>query len=313
MPELPEVETIVRTLAPQIEGRVVCGLRVLRESSLAAGRELVPALEGARITGARRRAKLAIVDLRDQKGEELSLVFHLKMTGRLFVHPADVEPHAHTRLIFSLRSDTAEAGQTVGIGQGVRKDVTTPQAAEQAENRVFRGDTLLFFDDVRAFGWCRLMRPRDFARWPFWNELGPEPFECSIEEFIARFRGRRGGIKALLLDQRRIAGIGNIYADEALFRARVHPAAPVHVLKTAQLRRLFASVREVLVEAVEQCGSSIRDYRDAAGNAGAFQNSFRVYGRAGRPCVACGGRLERILTAGRGTVFCPHCQGRREE
>jgi formamidopyrimidine-DNA glycosylase len=281
MPELPEVETIVRSLAPQLAGRRIEDAHILHEKSLAAGKSLLPRLRGARIEAARRRAKLAILDVRPARGEKLFLLFHLKMTGRLCVYGAQAEAGKHTRLIFRLGKGAGQAGGK---------------------------DAQLFFDDARKFGYCRIMRDRDFAQWDFWNALGPEPLVCSREEFVARFRARRGKIKALLLDQRCIAGIGNIYADEILFRAGIAPHHAAPLLSVARFGALWEQMRVVLREAIAQCGSSIRDYRDALGNAGAFQNSFRVYGRAGRPCLACGSVLEKSVTAGRSTVHCPHCQ-----
>lgn len=278
MPELPEVETVARTLAPRVEGRKISDIRILREQTLEAGTGLVPVLRGGRILGVRRRAKLLLLDAQSARGRALCVAFHLKMTGRLFVHSGHVAPHAHTRIIFDLRDrHGANAGR-------------------------------LFFDDTRAFGYCRILRPEDFAAWKFWNALGPEPFDLDARKFEARARTRRGKIKALLLDQSFIAGLGNIYADEALFRAGLHPEQPVDRIGPARLRKLFARMREVLDEAIAQCGSSIRDYRDAEGKAGAFQNSFRVYGRGGLDCLVCGARLEKIRTAGRGTVYCPICQ-----
>ena len=282
MPELPEVETIVRTLAPLLLGRRVKDTRVLHEKSLAAGKALLPRLGSAKIEAVHRRAKLVHIVLRPVRGEKLFLLFHLKMTGRLFVYDGKSEPRKHTRLVFHLGDG---AGQEHG-GE----------------------DAQLFFDDARKFGYCRIMRGRDFAHWDFWNSLGPEPLVCSRKDFVARCRGRRGRIKALLLDQSFIAGIGNIYADEILFRAGIAPQRAADRLSPVQVGALWKQMREVLWEAITQCGSSIRDYRDAHGNAGAFQNSFRVYGRAGQACLACGSTLEKSAAAGRGTVHCPRCQ-----
>jgi formamidopyrimidine-DNA glycosylase len=282
MPELPEVETVVRTLAPQLSGRRIEDARILHEKSLAAGKTLLPRLKGARIEAVHRRAKLVRIDLLPARGKKLCLLFHLKMTGRLFVHGALTEAGKHTRLTFRLGDDAAGGSG----GKGAQ----------------------LFFDDARKFGYCRIMGEEDFARWDFWTSLGPEPLACSRKEFIARFRARRGKIKALLLDQACIAGIGNIYADEILFRAGIAPQHAAPSLSSAQLGTLWEQMRTVLREAIAQCGSSIRDYRDAHGNAGAFQNSFRVYGRAGLPCRACGGILEKSAVAGRGTIHCPQCQ-----
>ena len=282
MPELPEVETIVLTLAPQLSGRRIEAVRVLHEKSLVAGKSLLSRLRGARIESLHRRAKLVLIDLRSVRGGKLFLLFHLKMTGRLFVHGVRMEPCKHTRLVLLLGDD---AGQD-NDGKS----------------------TQLFFDDARKFGYCRIMRDKDFARWDFWNSLGPEPLMCSQKEFMARCRGRRGKIKTLLLDQTFVAGIGNIYADEILFRAGIAPQHAALRLSPAQTSVLWEQMREVLQEAIAHCGSSIRDYRDAHGNAGAFQNSFRVYGRGGRPCRACGSILEKSVVAGRGTVHCPKCQ-----
>ncbi len=289
MPELPEVETIARTLAPQVTGRTILAVHVLRDKTLEAGKDLLPCIApGAEIVAARRRAKLLLLDLRGPDGEPCTLAFHLKMTGRLFVHGPDAEPHKHTRMVF----DLSEAGEKTA-------EPAAPDASAAAR---------LFFDDVRAFGYCRLLRPEDFANWTFWQKLGPEPLTLAQEDFITSLAGRRGAVKALLLDQTVIAGIGNIYADEACFRAGVRPDAPVSDQKPEKLAALLDRVKEVLLESIKECGSSIRDYRDANGDAGAFQNRFRVYGRAGQACTVCGKKLGKTVVAGRTTVFCLHCQ-----
>ena len=287
MPELPEVETIARTLAPQIVGRTLLAAHVLHAKTLEAGKNLFASVfPGARITRVWRRGKLLLLDLEvaAEKSEghntpQLFLMaFHLKMTGRLFVHGADIKPHKHTRMVFDLAATTTEPA--------VR----------------------LFFDDVRTFGYCRLMRPEDLAHWPFWQKLGPEPLTLAPAAFIAAFKARRGKIKALLLDQTMIAGVGNIYADEACFRSGIRPDAAAADISPEKLGALLASVQQVLHESIDQCGSSIRDYRDANGDAGAFQNLFKVYGRAGQPCLECNKPLQRATVAGRTTVFCLRCQ-----
>lgn len=281
MPELPEVETIARTLAPQVQGRAVGAAHTLLPKTLEAGRGLIPVLfPGTRVHAVRRRAKLLLVDLLAPGLAEPShiMAFHLKMTGKLFVHPAGTEPSKHTRMVFDLEG-------APGI----------PPAR-------------LFFDDARTFGYCRIMRVDDLPSWPFWTRLGPEPLTLSEDAFAMSMQNRRGTVKALLLDQTVIAGIGNIYADEACFRSNIRPSAPASSLSAARLKLLLGSVKTVLRESIDECGSSIRDYRDANGDAGAFQNRFRVYGRAGRDCVACGKKLEKTVIAGRTTVFCPQCQ-----
>lgn len=336
MPELPEVETIACGLRPQLTGRRIVSVAVRNEGTVqgdaAAFARCVP---GRVIAGVGRRGKLLLMELAPPDGPDVTndpdaagggaggavearsagtgadaspdaprdaadlmacreaagkragssaagtggngvphlLGVHLKMTGRLFVYGPEVAPNAHTRVVF-------------GLDDGNR----------------------LFFDDARKFGYVRALSDADLAAWDFWRSLGPEPLEIAAPDFAALFRGRRGRIKALLLDQTVIAGIGNIYADESLFRASIRPDAQTGELSPERLRVLHGHLVDVLRESIAECGSSIRDYRDAHGDAGAFQNRFRVYGRSGQPCVACGRTLATGKVAGRTTVFCEHCQ-----
>ncbi|MDR2055155.1 MAG: bifunctional DNA-formamidopyrimidine glycosylase/DNA-(apurinic or apyrimidinic site) lyase [Desulfovibrio sp.] len=292
MPELPEVETIARTLAPQVVGSAITSVQVLHSASLAAGAGLLPALAEARIRQVTRRGKLLVLCLEHDRDAapvpvpglppaSLYLVFHLKMTGSFFVHPPGTAALKHTRLIFDLGKDGSE-------------------------NTLARGR--LFFDDIRAFGYCRVMLPKDFAAWNFFTSLGLEPLDAG-NEAVAQALGRGGGnIKAALLDQRRLAGIGNIYADESLFQAKIAPQAKTSALSRNALLRLAVALKAVLKQSVAECGSSIRNYRDAAGNVGSFQNNFMVYGRKGEKCRICGTALLRSTVAGRTTVHCPRCQ-----
>ncbi|MDR2574281.1 MAG: bifunctional DNA-formamidopyrimidine glycosylase/DNA-(apurinic or apyrimidinic site) lyase [Desulfovibrio sp.] len=290
VPELPEVETIARTLAPQVVGRTITSTHILRPASLAAGTALVPALAGGRIQHVARRGKLLTLGLAPAGSAgafpvpvpglppaALYLVFHLKMTGSLFVHSPDAAPGKHTRLMFDL------------CRNGV------------AESR-------LFFNDIRTFGYCRVMAPEDFAAWKFFTSLGSEPLSTDNQNIAKALGHGKMRIKAALLDQRRLAGVGNIYADESLFRAKIAPQTKTADLSRTALLRLAASLKAVLQQAVRECGSSIRDYRDAAGNAGAFQNSFMVYGRKGEKCKICESPLQCSNVAGRTTIHCPRCQ-----
>ncbi len=315
MPELPEVETVARTLAPQVCGRRITAVTVLNPGTWQGE---VPAPEvadgGFVITAAGRRGKLLLLCLSreasvlpasrpeteipapsdaslwplvytaggvvrgrpaldgKEPGEVTALAFHLRMTGRLFVYPAGTAPERHTRVVFTL-----DDGR------------------------------LLFFDDTRKFGQVRALSTREMERWEFWRELGPEPLEVTDEAFASRFSSGRA-VKALLLDQSVVAGVGNIYADESLFRAGIRPDAPGKSLSAERLFRLRHALVEVLLESIRDCGSSIRDYRTARGDVGAFQNRFRVYGRAGEKCVSCGRKLASGRVAGRATVWCAHCQ-----
>ena len=272
MPELPEVETVARTLSPLICGRCIDACHILNPATLE-GPDSLSALYGRKITSVGRRGKLLLVYVEPASSEVSGFAVHLRMTGRLFVYPAGSVVQPHTRAVFDL-------------SDGSR----------------------MFFDDARKFGRLRVLSPASLASWPFWLKLGPEPLEIPLADFISRIRGTRRTIKTVLLDQTVIAGIGNIYADESLFRAGIHPASSAERLSSEQLSRLHKAVQQILLEAVEACGSSIRDYRTARGDVGSFQNAFKVYGRGGKKCMQCGMTLERGHVGGRGTTWCPHCQ-----
>lgn len=285
MPELPEVETVARTLRPHVQGCVITGASLLRHSSLHPLSLRPEDLQGCTITDVCRRGKLLLLELDAAQAAAphvrgvtgLRLAVHLRMTGRLMTYPVNTPPGTHTRCVFDLH------------------DVQGQQRR-------------LFFDDVRAFGLLLAATPQTMQSWSFWRDLGPEPLELTEAAFSARLDGRNSAIKAVLLDQKVIAGVGNIYADECLFAAGIDPRRKAASLAEARRSRLLQSLKDVLLLSISQCGSSIRDYRDANGNVGAFQNSFAVYGRSGQPCRACGRALEKAKVAGRATVFCPHCQ-----
>jgi formamidopyrimidine-DNA glycosylase len=265
LPELPEVETVARSIAPLVGRRIVSAefrcLRVLRGSdpdSMAAG------IQGRKIAAIHRYGKFLLVSL----GGGGYLVIHLGMTGRLLLGGS---PGKHTHAILTLD----------------------------------RG--LLLYDDPRQFGCFQYSAefPERVAR------LGPEPLEISAEEFAAGLRRRRATrIKALLLNQRFLRGMGNIYADEALFRAGIHPLSIASRIRGDRARRLHQGIGAVLREAINAGGSSISDYVDAEGRKGFFQLSHRVYQRTGQPCLNCGTPIRRILVAQRSSHFCPKCQKR---
>lgn len=273
MPELPEVETIARGLRPLLTGRTVTGMPHIAPHLANGDQCLVGDVIGRTIRGVSRRGKLLFLDFPDQQ----MLAFHLRMTGRLGLMPSGLPPAVHVHLLLDLDNGTA-----------------------------------LYFQDQRKFGTCGLFSCENLERWPFYRDLGPEPLGLDVEAFTRRISGEKGRnktkIKALLLDQRVIAGIGNIYADESLFRAGIHPATPANQIDPDRQARLLKSLQGVLAEAIAAGGSSIRDYRTAAGLVGTFQNTFRVYGRKGLPCTQCGTHLQAAKVAGRTTCFCPRCQ-----
>ena len=272
MPELPEVETIARHLHGSLSGELLRGVRVLGPGCLATPRaELCRVAEGSRVKRVWRRAKLLLLET--EEGGHLA--FHLKMTGSLIVaRHAESSLDKHTHLVFTLP-----------------------------------GEWALFYRDVRKFGYCRAFASEaELAAWPFFTSLGPEPLQIGADAFASRFRGRRALIKPLLLDQKVVAGIGNIYADEALHLAGIHPATRANQLGEEAYRRLHATLIRVLQEAIAAGGSTFSDFVDSRGASGRFQESFRVYRRAGEPCLGCGQPLHRITVSGRGSVFCPRCQ-----
>ncbi|SKA64703.1 bifunctional DNA-formamidopyrimidine glycosylase/DNA-(apurinic or apyrimidinic site) lyase [Desulfobaculum bizertense] len=279
MPELPEVQTIARELLNELREQRILSFDLLskgavnKEYGAMSPSQIARHLPGSMIRRVWRRGKLLLIDIVTLKKKELTICFHLKMTGRLLVTDTIAAPDKHCRLRFRLPDGRA-----------------------------------LFFADSRKFGFCRVMTQQALSTWPFYKSLGPEPLEVSVDDFVELFKGRRGQVKPLLLDQNFIAGVGNIYADESLFRAGILPHALASSVERERLEALHASLQDVLKEAIAANGSSINDYRDAHGDAGAFQNEFRVYGRAGEACVNCGSELQRRTVAGRATVFCPKCQ-----
>ncbi len=279
MPELPEVETIRRQLAPLVEGRRLQRIEILdpRWSRPLAPEELIDALSGRRVARLGRRGKYLVWSF----DGDVHLAQHLRMTGVVLSEP-DPEP-AHTRV----RLQLGPAGRGAGRG-GRRLTIVDPR-------RFGTGELLLGSDALEAF---------------FAARLGVEPFDerFTAEHVRALTRGRTAPIKALLLDQHRIAGVGNIYADEALFRAGVHPRRAAGRLSAEQCARLREGVIEALSAGIDARGASIDDFRHVDGVRGSFQDQFLVHRRAGEPCGACGTTIVKMVVAGRGTYVCETCQ-----
>jgi formamidopyrimidine-DNA glycosylase len=273
MPELPEVETIRAQVAPLVEGRVLERLEILdpRWCEPLTADQMAGTVEGRVVQRLARRGKYLVFEL---AGEVFVLV-HLRMTGTLLYDPPDDAPYQ--RVVFALDDSHA-----------------------------------LRFCDPRRFGTGELalgVQARDAF---YAARLGIEPLggELTGERLRALARGRRAPIKAFLLDQRRIAGVGNIYADEALFRARIHPLRPAGSLTRAQCDALAKAVRAALTAGLAAGGATIDDFRHADGVRGAFQHDFQIHLRAGEPCLACGGAVVKFVAAGRGTYACERCQPR---
>lgn len=273
MPELPEVETVRRGLLPVMAGRVIERAEVNRpDLRFPLPERMGERLEGARVVGLRRRSKYILADL--STGE--TLLIHLGMSGRMLVSGAMPGQFHH--------------------------DHPAPQKHDHVVLHM-EGGARVTFNDARRFGAMDLFK----GSHALLDALGPEPLGNDFNEdyLAARLSGRRTPIKSALLDQRVVAGLGNIYVCEVLFRAGIHPARLAADTGAAPLVPL---IREVLAEAIEAGGSSLRDYRQAGGELGYFQHRFRVYGRQGEPCVICGTPVERLVQSGRSSFYCPNCQ-----
>ena len=272
MPELPEIETIRRGLGPLLVGRRVLGVEV-RERRLRepiASRSLAR-LRGAAVTGIRRRSKYLLLDT----DSGLTLLIHLGMTGQLWVADRDKPRRRHEHVVIALDD-----------GRELR------------------------FADTRRFGLMHVVRSDRLELHPRLRGLGPEPLDGEVlgETLCRSTRGLKKPVKNFLLDTRSIAGVGNIYACEALHRARLSPRRPVGRIARPGWDRLVACLREVLNEAISAGGTTVRDFLNAEGDAGYFAVSLRVYDRKGKPCGRCAAPIRRILQAGRSTFYCARCQ-----
>jgi len=279
MPELPEVETLRLQLSNLIIGQTIKNIKILKNKSFIGNPALVI---GAKLKNIRRFAKILILDL----SNDFSLAIHLKLSGQLIYRgskePKKLEvsdpllyalPNKHTRVIISF----------------------------------FSGDNL-YFNDLRIFGWIKVVQTpkvKDVI-----EHLGPEPFkDLTIEKFEEILSSSRKPVKLVLMDQEKIAGVGNIYANEALFLARVHPETPANKIAKKTKELLYLKLLKSLKDGIRWGGASENNFRDAYGRKGKLQEHFLVYGKEGEDCPnKCGEKIKRISLAGRGTFFCPHCQ-----
>lgn len=287
MPELPEVETVRRGLHELIIGRVVAAVSHDTPKSFPnAPKDVEAFLIGATISDVRRRAKVLLIDL----STDYTLVIHLKMTGQLVFRGKDAvfgAGHPNDSLIGELPD------------RSTRVTIT------------FEDGSHLYFNDQRKFGWIKLIPTLEVPNIDFMKKVGPEPLEndFTTDEFAERFKRRaRSPIKAALLDQTVIAGVGNIYADESLWGAKIHPKQPVGTLTKAQFGALYTELRAVMNLAIEKGGSTDKNYVNAEGKRGSYMDFARVFRREGQACPRCGTTIIKFKAAGRGTHICPHCQ-----
>jgi formamidopyrimidine-DNA glycosylase len=273
MPELPEVETVARGLQSALPGRRILTVRLGKTDFIEDPAALERDLPGSRIASVRRYGKFMLIELqpRDANQPKFALQVHLGMTGRMVVSAPDepVAPHTH---VFMALDD----------GREVR------------------------YTDPRRFGFMRIVA--EDAREALLAKVGLEPLTASEAEFREKIGARQARIKALLLDQHVLGGMGNIYTDESLWRARINPKRLGANLTSREIHQLYHAMRQVLTEAIESRGSSISDFVDSYGLPGNFQQKHRVYDREGLKCFRCGDRVKRAIVAGRSSYFCPHCQ-----
>jgi formamidopyrimidine-DNA glycosylase len=272
MPELPEVENVRRSLQRLVAGRRVVRVevRLARIVRSPAPEAFARAIAGETIERVDRRGKYLLLRLGAR-----TLVSHLRMEGRFGLHDVHEPELLHTHVVFDLD-----------------------------------GEQQLRYRDVRQFGTMDLLSTDVADAWPQLHDLGPEPIEesCDAAYLYARTRGRATPIKAMLLDQRVVAGIGNIYADETLHRAGVHPALPAGRTSRVQCARIVDAARAILTQAIALGGSSVKSFVDGDGQRGGYQYALAVYGREGQACVTCGAPIVKLRVAGRGTHLCPACQ-----
>ena len=287
MPELPEVETVRRGLHELIIGRTV--KKVVHDTPKSfpnASADVEAFLINATVTDVRRRAKVLLIDL----STEYTLVIHLKMTGQLVFRAADVAfgaGHPNDSLIGELPDRSTRVTFTFADGSH------------------------LYFNDQRKFGWVRLLPTIEVPNIDFMQKVGPEPLEHDFTsaEFKERFaRKGKSPIKAALLDQTVIAGVGNIYADESLWGAKIHPLRKVATITDAEFDKLYHELRDVMNLSIEKGGSTDRNYVNAEGKKGSYIDFARVFRREGKPCPRCGTIIVKFKAAGRGTHICPYCQ-----
>ena len=280
MPELPEVETVVRGLQSLLPGRSILSVRLGKTDFIDEPAAIEQNVPGCRIVEVQRCGKFLVLFLDKNRAlqtttgsapERFHLIVHLGMTGQFTVRPNAMPSASHTHVWFALDNECE-----------------------------------LRYTDPRRFG--RMALVSESSSDDILGQLGIDALEASEQEFRSRLAGRRARIKALLLDQGVFRGMGNIYTDESLWRARVHPARLSASLKRDEIARLYRAVQKVLREAIRLGGSSISDYVNAEGEPGEFQLRHRVYQREGKKCARCGALIRRIIVAGRSSYFCPKCQ-----
>lgn len=322
MPELPEVETIRRGLSDRIIGKTVKATHNYDspKSFPNAPTDIKQFVQGATIADVKRRAKVLLIEL----SSGYTLVTHLKMTGQIIIIPAISHSTDNNPVILSGSEESSRAAedpsakpqddiQSVRWGAGHPSDSFVRELPDNTtrEHIDFTDGSRLYFNDLRKFGWMKLYPTTEVPNIDFMKKVGPEPLldDFTGEVLWERLQRRKNtSIKAAILDQTVLAGVGNIYADESLWGARIHPATAVKNVPKASILQLAEEIKNVMNLSIEKGGSTDKNYVNAEGKKGSYLEFARVFRREGEPCPRCGTTIEKIRVAGRGTHLCPHCQ-----
>jgi len=283
MPELPEVATIRLGLEKYLIGSTIEDVEIRLAKQISGDTQ---AIIGATVQAVRRFGKGLVIDL----SNGLSITVHVKMTGQLIYEG----PRLSSKRVLS---------PTVG---GTLPNQFTHVIFKLTEKG---GDAHLYYNDIRQFGWIKIIETAQLSEQPYFKELGPEPLkELTLEKFSDILKKKKTPIKPLLMDQKIIAGVGNIYANDALYAAKIHPTRKANTLTEKEVASLLKELEKVLRKGIEVGGASEWQYVNATGEKGGYQNFFQVYGKVGKPCQRCGTKIEKTVMGGRGTFFCPTCQ-----
>jgi formamidopyrimidine-DNA glycosylase len=280
MPELPEVETIRLGLIKHLVGHKIVDIAIrIPKIFIGSANQII----GAKIIGLKRIGKGLIIEL----DNDFVLAVHLKMTGQLIYQDQKT------------------------ISNKLSPKVGGPRLPSEYSHIIFALDNnaFLYYNDLRQFGWLKVVRKDELMQIPFFKDMGPEPLkDLTLEKFEKIVSASNLAIKVLLMDQKKIGGIGNIYANDALFEARINPSRKAKSLQNEEIKKLYDSILKVLQKSLDYGGSSDENFVNALGQEGDYQNHALVYGRVGKKCPVCGGIIQKIKLGGRGTFFCPACQ-----
>ncbi len=300
MPELPEVETIKNDLKEKIKGKILSQIKIKNASTIRNGLNFFRnKLKNAELKDIKRSGKLLVFVFEKPKNEKFYLLIHLRMTGQLIYC---------SQKTFAIGGHPNSANEKDKANKGLFNELCQPNKYTRVIF-IFKDKSKLLFNDLRKFGYCQIVNEKQLNK--ILNNFGIEPGRKNFtwDNFKKIFTGRKANVKALLLNQKLIAGIGNIYVDEILFRAKINPTRSANSLKKDEIKQLFASSKKIIQRAIQARGTTFSDYIDPNGGKGGFSKLLKVYGREGKKCPKCKNEtIKKVKVAGRGTRYCPNCQ-----